>query len=351
MIVLSIESFFGETFGGENWAYAWLPLCLLAIMSAITIYTILLMVGRAFSIRELEAFAKSEILQSAATAFMAIFLVVIINGAMVLTSQFIAGDVTCSGESIHIPYALEGENETGQMAMDEAFDAIRCRLQQRATEIAEIQGAIMGGNSVEFNRLNIALSSFGITFFKGDWVGDWYEEVETKRITSNLATTLLVALNAQSAILQYIKGNMIHVFIPLGILLRSFFFTRNVGALFISMGLGMYFIFPIFFILLDPGFTPAPPVPDFEDPGENQMYCYPTMSNVVSMIQNYEAQGGNALQNLQMQQLSNDLSQSYVSLIMHPLIALFLTMTFIRYLMTVLGGDTHELTRMLTKVV
>ena len=52
-----------------------------------------------------------------------------------------------------------------------------------------------------------------------------------------------------------------------------------------------------------------------------------------------------------MQSISNNLSKSYISLILHPLIALFLTMIFVRYIMTVMGGDTYELTRMITKVV
>jgi hypothetical protein len=144
---------------------------------------------------------------------------------------------------------------------------------------------------------------------------------------------------------------MLHVFIPVGILLRSFYFTRSVGALFISMGIGMYFIFPIFFVLLDPGFTAAsPPLETLSGP-EQQVYCYPTMSTTLSMVQSIESEGGNTIANLQMDQLNSDLSKAYVSLILHPLIAFFLTMVFIKYIMTVLGGDTYELTRMVSKVV
>jgi hypothetical protein len=48
---------------------------------------------------------------------------------------------------------------------------------------------------------------------------------------------------------------------------------------------------------------------------------------------------------------ANDLSKSYVSLILHPLVSLFLTLVFVRYMMTILGGDTYELTKMVSKMI
>lgn len=354
MLLLAIDSFFGDigVDGGQNWDLIWLPLCILAVTTALVIYTILLMIGKALYLKELEAFAKSEILQTAATAFMAIFLVLMVNGAMVLTSQFIAGDLTCDGKAIHIPYAQEGQVTKGLDAMSSAFGAIRCRLQSRAVEVASIQCALEVGAGLDFNALNMQASIFGMTFFKGDWYDSLYSPVERKRITNNLATVLLIGLNAQSFLMDYIYANMLHVFIPVGILLRSFYFTRSVGALFISMGIGMYFIFPIFFVLLDPGFTAAaPPLDTLSGPEDKGVYCYPTMSATLSMVQSVESKGGNTITNLQMDQLNSDLSKAYVSLILHPLIAFFLTMVFIKYMMTVLGGDTYDLTRMVTKVV
>jgi hypothetical protein len=267
-----------------------------------------------------------------------------VGGAMELAASYIHGELVCGEEVIRI------DAEDPESAMGNAFDAIRCRLQSRAQEVANIQGALATSASEEFNRLNIGLSSFGITFFKGDWVGDWYEGVETKRITNNLATVLLIGLNAQSAVLQYIKVNMLHIFLPVGILLRSFYFTRSVGALFMAIAIGMYFIFPVFFVLLDPGFTAAPPPPVFTGPKETP-YCYATMTNTVSQIQQSESVGGTKIANVGMEQLGEDLSKSYISLILHPLVAFFLTLVFIRYIMTVLGGDTYELMRMVSKVV
>ncbi len=339
MPVLSISSFYGA------WAN-WLPLSILAVATAVLAHTIMLMAARAFSIRELEAYASSEILQAAATGFMAIFLVLMVESAMGISRSFIHGDVYCGGTAIHI-------GTTNQTTMDEAYRDIRCRLQTRASEVAAIQDATTssGWLIAEFYILNMQASIFGMTFFKGDWVSGLYRDTETARIVNNLATVLLIGLNAQSSLLEYLRVNMLHVFVPVGILLRSFYITRGPGALFIAMGVGMYFIFPIFFVLLDPGFvaSPVPPTPNIAT--QAAPYCYATMTNAVSVLNSLEAAGFGSSAGLTLDSVRNDLAKSYISLILHPLVAFFMTMIFIRYMMSVLGGDTFELTKMVSKVI
>jgi hypothetical protein len=236
--------------------------------------------------------------------------------------------------------------------MNEAYNAIRCRIQTRAVEVAAIQDALINDQRSrdDYNALNMAWSVFGITVYKGDWSPSLYQATETKRITNNLATVLLIALNAQSALLEYLKINMLHVFLPIGILLRCFHFTRGVGALMISLGIGMYFIFPVFFVLLDPGFVASPP-PDVVAMNTQPTYCYATMSSSVSLLTSVQAAGLGSTAGLGVELNRDDLAKSYISLILHPLVALFLTLIFIRYLMTILGGDPYELTKMVGKVI
>lgn len=339
--IAAAMDFFGQ------W-YNWLPLTMLAVMTAIIINASFLMIGRAFSIRQLEAFAKSEMLQAAATAFMAIFLVVMVGSAMEVSRQFIASDIICGGELIEI--GTTNQTELGQTAMDEAYDLIRCRLQQRAQEIAAIQGSIAADSAAEFAALNSAVSLFGITIYKGDWTSALYKRTETMRIVNNLATVLLIGLNAQSILLKYLQMNMLHTFIPVGILLRSFYFTRSPGALMIALGVGMYFLFPIFYVLLDPGFVPSPTPPVLSTP-QVQPYCYATMSNTVSILASLEEAGLGSSADLTMSSMRDSISKSYITLMLHPLVALFLTLIFVRYMMGVLGGDTYELTKMVSKVI
>jgi hypothetical protein len=336
-----------EMKSGYTWLADWAPLSALAVTASLVIHVSLLVVARAFSIKEFENYAMSEILQALAGMFMIGALLVMLGSALDLAHGFIAGDLQCGATAMHI-------GTTNQSTMDDAYDAIRCRLQDKARAIADIQSEVTTGGDAwnKFNQMNVQLSLLGITFLKGDWFGDLYRETETIRITNNLATVMLIGLNAQSAVLLYLKANALTMFIPLGVLLRSFYFSRGAGALFLAFGIGMYFIFPVFYVLLDPGFVPAPPKsPEAAQPVAFQPYCYATMSSTVSVIKTMQAGGLGTTSALNQASVRDELSKSYIELMLHPLVALFLTLVFIRYMMTVLGADAFDLMRMVSKVV
>lgn len=220
MLILTLTSFMKNAAGG--WAANWLPLCVFAVFTAILFHLVLMMIGRAFSIKELEAYAQSEILQAAATFFMVVFLVVMVGDAMNLARDYIAGDikidvpadladkVPCAKTQIHIGTTAASVSTTAQgvqvlnpsSTMNDAYKAIKCRLQARAVEVAAVQDAIINDyrTAWEFNGLNMQFSFFGITVFRGDWSPTLYKSTETKRITNNLATVLLIGLDAQGAV-------------------------------------------------------------------------------------------------------------------------------------------------------
>lgn len=348
MVLLSIQSFLGNA--GVNWQGMWLPLCILAVLATVMFHSLLLMFGRAFNIKELESFATSEILQAAATAFIAIFLVTIIGGALALAAGYIHGSLPCNGGTMLIG-ANTAVTTKGNSVMDDAYLAIECTLQERALSVASIQQGILTSDTAaaEFNFLNMAASIFGVTFLKGDWVSSVYSDTETMRITNNLATVMLIGLNAQSELLEYMRLNLLNIFLPVGILLRSFYFTRGPGALFIAVAIGMFFMFPVFYLLLDPGFVPAAPEAAGAPPAHP--YCYATMSTSVSMVNTMQSAGVGTSTTLSFAQMREDLSKSYITLMLQPLVALFLTLVIVRYMMSVLGGDAYELTKMVSKVI
>lgn len=351
-LILTIPSFF-ENFG-VKWIATWLPLSIMAVLVSIFIHNIILMFAKAFSVKELENYATSEILQAASTAVMTIFLVVIVSSAMTVAGSMITGSISCRGQTINIESTTE---DITNQVMDKAYQAILCRIQEKAESMASIQSYILDASAgtETYNNYfvsNLAMSIFGITWFQGTWIGSVYEEIEKRRIVNNLLTTLLIGLNAQMQLISYIRFNMLDIFIPLGILLRSFYFTRGPGALMIALGIGLYFIFPVFYVLLDPGFVPAPPTPPNTGGALVQQYCYPTMSTAVSVIQSINTQGSTpAGATLSFSQLRNELGKTYMALLLHPLIAFFLTMVFVRYLMSILGADTTDMTKMITKVI
>lgn len=337
--LLSVTDFFGDA--GAEWMAHWMPLTILAVIVTVIFYNGFLMIARAFGWKDLEREAKSELLQAAATALIAIFLVFLVSEGMAFASEVISSDLLCGGSVRHID------------SLDDALDAIReCRIQTRAQQVAQVQDKLCTGAKTRamFNFLNFDLSFFGLTVLKGNWLPSIYKGTEERRVVNSLATVLLISLNAQSYLLLYIKANMLTVFLPLGVLFRSFKFTRGVGALFMGLAIGLYFIFPVVFVLLDPGFV-ITPLPESPPPSPDQ-YCYPTMGFATTMFETMEASGAaTGLEELSLGSLTRGLSQTYVSLIIHPLVSLFITLAFVRYIVTILGGDTASLLRMVAKVV
>lgn len=341
MPILSVMNFFG------TWSH-WLPMCILAVMIAVIIHSILLMFAKGFSIPELERYAQSEILQAVATAMMAIFLIGLVSGAVDFSIDVLGQESTvlCKGKAEKL---VKGDKSE---VFKNSLDIVRCRLQEKAIAIAAVQDRVATGADVwgKFTALNLGLSVFGITFFKGDWLGSLYQDTETIRITNNLATVMLVGLNAISFLALYIKNTMLSLFIPVGILLRSFHFTRGAGAFFIALGVGLYFIFPVIFIMLDPGFVKIDTPPAVGGAALlQQTLCYPTMSAAVTLI-NSNTQTASSSP-LAAGRMRDNLAQAYIALVLHPLVAFFLTLAFVRYLMVVLGGDTYALMRMVAKVI
>ncbi len=335
--ILSLMNFYG------TWS-TWLPMCILAVVIALIINAVLLMFSKGFKITELEHYAESEILQAVATGMIAVLLIGILVGTSQIATMFLG-----SGSAPLCGIQISGQEEK---TFDNAIDIARCRIKEKSIAIAEVQDRVTTGSDVaaKFNLMNLGLSIFGITFFRGDWVGSMFQETETIRLTNNLATTLLVGMNGISFMLLYIKNTMLSMFIPLGIFLRSFHFTRGAGALFISLGVGLYFIFPVLFVMLDPGFVRIDIPPDMGSASLiAQTLCYPTMSAAVTML-NTNA-GGASGTPLAAGRLRDQLSQAYIGLILHPLVALFLTLAFVRYMMVLLGGDTYALMRMVSKVI
>ena len=339
-VLLTAYSFY------QNWG-GWTTIAVIAAITSIIINAILLMFGRGFSIKDLEKFAESEILQAGATALMAISLIWLVSQAQsyVYSSQLVRGTYNCFGEVRQLGQE-EGEG------FNDALDAARCSIQQKAQAIASIQERAISGNDVRglFYAYNIQIGIIGITIYKGDYVTTLYKTLENWRFINNFATTLLVGLNSVSFLMLYVKRNMLTLFLPLGILLRGFYFTRGPGAFLMSLAIGMYFIFPILYVILDPAFIPTPVPPSALNPPAGSNLCYPTFTSasvMLSTVQQHVLSGGTVTS----QSASEDLRKVYTTLLLHPLIALFLTLAFVRYLMTVLGGDTYELTKLVTKVI
>lgn len=339
----------------------WLLISILAVMVATLLNAIILMFAHAFSAHEIERGAKAEIMQSAATAFMIIFIIFMLNSAQSFAIyQFFGSEdstVDCGGEKIRlsqIQAEVNGGLNIGAMAV------VKCRILEQATQVADLQkkvyegleGDVSGNTPFNvFGALSIYSSLLAIPIFQGTYVEAWYSAAESYRLLNYLTTSFLLGLNALIVFINYVNANMLAFYLPVGLILRSFQPTRGIGAFFISLAIGMFFIYPVLFVITDPGFEKVSI--DLQQPkaGKPQL-CYPTFSGA-STISDPDSQG--------VQDVSENLAsiksgiyifqKVYTSVMLRPFIIFAITLIFVRYMMFLLGGEPYEIMRAVAKMV
>lgn len=341
----------------------WGVLALTASILIVIVHGMILGISRAFSMNDLERYAKSEILNAVATALMVIFLLSTLQAVQTFAIGYFFG---CTGSGTGIPNAIGGGVsgcvklscagvDVGISDMKDSIDLLKCRLSNKASGFADLQQQIMqtavSGNPFSaFNRLQFYIGFVGVPVFSGQYIGSWFREAETYRLLNTFITTFLIGSNTLIVAAEYIKNNMLSFYLPLGLLLRAFPYTRGIGAFFIALAIGLYFIYPLLYVITDPGYvkpsySPAQSAPK---PG----LCYPTFSSITYAISSSNtgstSSGG---VDLSLTQLSTDIASVYTSLLIQPFVIFAITMIFVRYMTYVFGGEPNDILRALAKVV
>ncbi len=323
----------------------WVGLALLSTMTVLLIHLIILMLARAFDIADLKAYAESEMLQAAATFVMAGSIIILLGGAsnFAYTQLLSGGQVQCGGSMMDLGH---GENSFAK-----GLEIVRCRLLEKATAMYDLNNEVnkQAKDSGIFDKLNDRESLFGMAVSQGDWDPTLYEQAESYRYANTVSANLMIALNAQAFFITYVEKNMVVFFLPLGIILRGFNFTRAIGAFLISLAIGLYFILPVIFVLTDPGFVRVPPISNV---ATVPSYCYSTFAGVITLVNLPKVETIAETQTqMTLSSASSALGNLYTSLIVQPFVVLSITLVFIRYGMSLLGGETMELMRLAGRVV
>lgn len=334
----------------------WIPITATAVMVLVLVYGLLLGLAKAFNLNELERHSKSELLNAGATFLLVIFLVAILGGVesfslnQILCSSGTCRTLDCGGVSYSVYHPSDPSSSTG---LSGVYDVFKCRLSEKAYQFSTLQEEVSSAAALPMFLLNMSFGLVGVTLFSGNMVSDWYYQVESFRFVNQLLTTFLISTNALIVVAQYVKVNMLAFFLPVGLLLRSFYFTRGLGAFLMSLAIGLYFIFPVIYILTDPGYSPpvfraAPTPPSIASP-----LCYPTFSGVIYNVYSSAsaASPSSGSSGLSLSELRSGLASAYLSILIHPFLSFAISMVFIRYMIYVFGGDSQDLLRAMGKVV
>ncbi|MCP4647528.1 MAG: hypothetical protein GY852_07315, partial [bacterium] len=213
----------------------WLAICILAVIISILLHTVVYILGYAINSHGIKRYALTEMIQGAATALMVILLI----GMLVQSFEYLGslGSVTC------------GDNE-----ITNPIEADSCRTGEILEAVGKLYNKVLEADWGPEIAYSIQISAFGVTVFMGSWVDAIYTEVETYHSIAYICVNLMIALTAKLFLLRYISENMLTTFLPLGIILRTFHFTRGIGAFFIALAIGFFFIYPTVTFMMDSSF-------------------------------------------------------------------------------------------------
>ncbi len=315
------------------WESTWIPVAMLAVLISALLHGLLYGVGFAINSQPLMRYSKSEMLQTAATAVMIIATLGILEWTFTLAMELTEFGVQCGGETITNP-----------------VEADMCYTQEMLNQLNEIYQ-----NSFESDwpwewAYSITISVLGFPVFMGALVDSIYRRVETYHSIAYIAVNLMLALSAKMFMLKYISENMLSVFLPLGIILRTFHFTRGIGAFFIAIAIAFFFIYPLVsFIMMGAGGIEEPELPDIITTGMCNIPVFGSFSFGSAALA--QSGSGAAAQVVLSGDLASFIADIQTKLLYSNMIAFGIAITFVRFATTILGGDTTPFMGMVGRLI
>jgi hypothetical protein len=340
----------------ENRLNGWWDLAVLAILICISFNTLVFMLGFALESQEIKNYAKAEFLQVSASSLMIFFAVALIfevtsAGSPVSGFDFMGdllgngmSSISCAAAQSGRFYIWKGEADFGQGPIG----AFKCKLQEKINALDAAYASVSSANLPVEQFTSICYYLFGVPVYCGDWDMAYHKRVEEAHLVASKIVDLQVALHSEFVLAEYVQRNMLAVFLPFGLVLRIFPFTRGVGGLFIAMGVGFFFVWPTFFLLTDPTFVKVNNPPSQE---MQQGMCFTGFRGSAVLLAGVVTAGGAGQQSdLAIVQGKDLVYQMTIATQFYPFVALVLTLIFIRAMTPLLGGDMGELMKMVSRL-
>ena len=229
----------------SNWQSVAITAAVLSLLFASLAYAF----SHIFGMRKLELWAKDEIYQALASAFIVGAAVIIITGIASFSCTLSGG---CIAGSDHVDVAIGIMQRMNQSAIEQLEHIFY--LSMRVGMITKM------GKFYDFTRgpkgaacmLGLCETAFGFSWYiwqGGSIIADSID------YTFSILLPLISSFIAQTYMLSFIKASLFPSLLAMGIILRTFFFSRKVGGLLIAVALALYTVYPLMYIMLESYFT------------------------------------------------------------------------------------------------
>jgi len=221
-----------QIFAGWEW-YA-----MAAAVLSVIVATTLLMLSRAFGLKTLEQTAKTEMVYAASTAVIVLLLILLINA---IEPALVDISLQIYQETYGLPQ--------GRIIVPEDMTLInitKIYMEPVVGCVDNVMSALYGMSIV----LEPLTSSFTEVYMSEHASGFAYK-IFTERI-NNMAQVLFFYVYAYFILVHMLNFVQYYglLFLTVGVVLRAFPPTRGMGAYIMAMSIGLYFVFPLSYILL-----------------------------------------------------------------------------------------------------
>ena len=222
----------------------WQVLAILGIMISIILVAIAYAIGSGFEMPELKAWASTELVQ--------VIVNVIIVVALLVTIAFIEMVVIMIAQTSDIPAPscyLEASNSTSclQDVTNAYLNDYTISAQEGAKSVLRqnMDAAAWAGRRFGLYCLTIYCAQVGVSM---SFTGHFILKSDMYAIIFEYYTNLLSSMEAQRFFVREICFKMAPVILAIGIVARTFFFTRRIGGLLMAIAIGAMFFFPGMYI-------------------------------------------------------------------------------------------------------
>jgi len=219
-----------------GWFNGWQTAGFIGLAISIAIIAVGAMFGYGFNVPEAKAFARSELEQAIMSALLLMGIIALIGFFDVVARGAIdAADlpVSCvAGEPCYVSAAKQ--------YLTTVYDISAGYSKNQLKEAVKLGRTSSGGYSVNVNYWLFLFAGTNSRPNAG-------VSIETERASAvfETASRLMAGIYAQIYFIDVIAYGIAPVFLLLGIILRTFFFTRKLGGLLLAIAIALFIVYPL----------------------------------------------------------------------------------------------------------
>lgn len=354
---------FEATFYGD-----WSTIAIAAAAISVIGASMLIMISRLFGLRNLEQIAKTEFIFAAST----VLIVMMVEGLIVYGEPILAGGSSSVARSLYLSALQCPSDATAAFPEQQTLiDWMKLYLQTPVECVDDFMGALYALSVPVEGMASVYMEIFMSEHASGFGV-KWIAERITNT-TQSLAFYMYIFF-LLIHILNFVK-HYAGFFFSIGVALRAFPPTRGLGAYLMAVSFGLYFVFPLAYILIatmalphaaseivvpEGGGSTCVPQPDgsFEYtcslPAVTDVHTYQCGGANSGRVSDYSDQlreNAASLEEMLTVHVTDFAKHLVSSICIFPLVSLVVLLTFVLNTTNLFGGNIPEIGRGLVKLI